>query len=501
MNNEYNLEYQHSRGKLHAIERIYKILDRNSFHEIGREISNCSSAYGIIEGTIPYDGVITGYGMINNKKVYIYSQDYSIKGGTVGLNHGRKIANLIDMAIETRCPIIGINDSGGARIQEGVEALEGYGKIFYQNTRASGIIPQISIVAGPCAGGAVYSPAITDFIFIVEKISNMFIAGPDVVKRMTGSNVSADELGGVPVHTIQSGVAHFCEPNEEECYRKVRKLIQILPSSCFIDEKINDEHIYFPKKFNTRINHIVPENFKKAYDMTKVICEIFDNNSFLEVHDNFATNIIVGFAKLCSITVGIVANQPKILAGALDCNASDKAARFIRFCDCYNIPIISLVDVPGFWPGVSQEKEGIIRHGAKLLYAYSEATTIKLTVVIRKAYGGAYLAMGSKALGSDFLCAWESAKIAVMGAESAVDILYKKQMQSLPKEEQDNFRDICVHEYEVESLNIMKIAKKGYVDEVIQPLETREKLFNHLLLSKNKKQDSYNVKKHGNIPL
>ncbi len=393
----YNMEKQHKLGKLHALERICMLLDEDSFREIGSNITNLEDAFNIKKGQFPYDGVITGYGTIGGQKVVIYSEDFTVIGGTLGKQHGFKIANAIKMAIENRCPVIGINDSGGARIQEGVNALAGYGEIFYYNTLASGYIPQISIIAGNCAGGAVYSPGITDFIFVIDDISQMFVTGPKVIKSVTNEDISASTLGGAGVHAAKSGVAHFHMPDERECFKRVRELIAIIPP-CYEDGYLHTnrssiEDYSSDVQFNESLANIIPEQSNQSYDIHDVIDGIVDAGTFLEVQEEFAQNVVVGFGRIKGVAIGIISNQPKFMAGCLDCDSSDKAARFIRYCDSFNLPIITLTDVTGFLPGKDQEYKGIIRHGAKLLYAYSEATTIKINIILRKAYGGAYIAM------------------------------------------------------------------------------------------------------------
>ncbi len=499
----YDLEKQHAKGKLHAIERITKLLDPGSFREIQSGVTNLEETFGLKPGQFPYDGVITGYGSVNGKKVFIYSEDFTVIGGTLGKQHGFKIANVIRLAIENRCPIIGINDSGGARIQEGVNALAGYGEIFYYNTLASGYIPQISIIAGNCAGGAVYSPGITDFIFVIDNVSKMFVTGPAVIKTVTNEDITPEALGGAAVHANQSGVAHFHCNNEENCFESVRKLLDTIPH--YYGEKVVDDRAFDDYKSNSvfqyDMQNIIPEERNKAYDIRDVIGNIADPESFVEVMEEFARNIVVGFGKLKGITVGFIANQPKFAAGALDVDASDKGARFIRYCDAYDIPLITLTDVPGFLPGSDQEKKGIIRHGAKLLYAYSEATTTKLNVILRKAYGGAYIAMCSKHLRADFVYAWPKAEIAVMGAEGAVDIIFARAMKSLSPEEKASFRQEKIDEYNKDFMNAKVAAWQGYIDEVIKPEATRERLYADILLLRNKKRLTSVEKKHGNIPL
>lgn len=492
---EYNLEMQHNKGKLHAIERILLLLDKDSFREIGSGITNYSPE-AFRGKKFPYDGVITGYGTINGRLVYIYSQDFTVCGGTLGLKHGRKIAHVIELAIKNKCPIIGINDSGGARIQEGVNALAGYGDIFYYNTMASGYIPQISIIAGACAGGAVYSPGITDFVFVIDNISKMFVTGPDVVKSVTGQVCTAEELGGAQIHATKSGVAHFYHDNEKSCLSQVRSLVTLLDQNDIYPEK---KETSIKKRFS-RIDSILPEESRKIYDVLDVIEELLDKNSFMEIQSEFAKNVVVGLGKLGSITVGIIANQPHYMGGILDCNSSDKAARFIRFCDSQNIPIISLVDVPGFMPGIEQEHMGIIRHGAKLLYAYAEATVPKLTVIMRKSYGGAYIGMCSKHLKADYVYAWPKAEIAVMGGEGAAKIIYKSAMKGMEPEDKKVFYNEKVEEYNKNFMNSRIAVEEGYVDEEILPSETRDRLYQDLFALKNKQEFSVQ-KKHGNIPL
>lgn len=499
----YQLEKQHAKGKLHAIERIRNLLDSNSFREIQSGITNLEETFGLKPGQFPYDGVITGYGSINGRKVYIYSEDFTVIGGTLGKQHGYKIANVIKQAIKNRCPVIGINDSGGARIQEGVNALAGYGEIFYYNTLASGYIPQISIIAGNCAGGAVYSPGITDFIFVIDKISQMYVTGPKVIKSVTNEDITSEALGGATVHASKSGVAHFHCNDEKNCFEQVKKLLDIIPQyyGDQADDKVEFSDYAAHSKFINEMRDIIPKERNKAYDVRDIIELISDKDTFIEIMQEFARNIVVGFAKLKGITVGFIANQPKFAAGALDCDASDKGARFIRYCDAYDIPMITLTDVPGFLPGSDQEQKGIIRHGAKLLYAYSEATTTKLNIILRKAYGGAYIAMCSKHLRADFVYAWPNAEIAVMGAEGAVDILFAKAMKGLSSTEKEEFREKKIEEYNKDFMNSKIAAMHGYVDEVIKPEATRERLYADILMLRDKRELVHVEKKHGNIPL
>ena len=497
--NKYNLEKQHAYGKYHAIERIYLLVDKGSFEEIGSRITN----YGYEEGNgrkrVAYDGVITGSGRINGEKVFIFSQDFTVNGGTLGLHHGKKISHLMQLAIKSKCPLIGVYDSGGARINEGVNALAGCGEMMYYNVLASGYIPQISVVVGPCAGAAAYSPAITDFVFMVEGVSSMFITGVDVVKSVTGEETTPQELGGAKVHTQKSGVAHFIYKKEKECYQAVRQLISILPSSCDVQRRTK-ESAYIEKDVTDLVN-IVPENELKIYDMRDVILKFIDTDSFIEVYQKFAPNMVAGFARLSGMTIGIVANQPNVNCGSIDCDSSDKAARFVRFCDSFNIPIVTLVDTPGYLPGISQEHNGIIRHGAKLLYAYAEATVPKVTVILRKAYGGAYIAMGSKHLGTDFVYAWPKAEIAVMGAEGAVLILNKKEINELQDIEKEAYIQQKIDEYKEKYINANIAVQEGYVDEIVEPSNMRKKIFSSLSILSMKTEYVSIYKKHGNIPL
>lgn len=501
----YNMEKQHKLGKLHALERICMLLDEDSFREIGSNITNLEDAFNIKKGQFPYDGVITGYGTIGGQKVMIYAEDFTVIGGTLGKQHGFKIANAIKMAIECRCPVIGINDSGGARIQEGVNAMAGYGEIFYYNTMASGYIPQISIIAGNCAGGAVYSPGITDFIFVIDDISQMFVTGPKVIKSVTNEDITANALGGASVHAGTSGVAHFHMPNEKECFKRVRELISIIPP-CYEEGYLHSNRPSINNynseiSFNEALAGIIPEQSNQSYDILDVIDGIVDSDSFLEVQKEFAQNVVVGFGRIKGVAIGIIADQPKYMAGCLDCDASDKAARFIRFCDSFNLPIVTLTDVPGFLPGKDQEYKGIIRHGAKLLYAYSEATTIKINIILRKAYGGAYIAMSSKHLRSDFVYAWPTAEIAVMGAEGAADILYSKKMKAMDPSERAAYRQEKIDEYNEKFMNPSIAAMHGYVDEIIKPEATRERIYGDIMILSEKRSIDGIKKKHGNIPL
>ena len=495
---QYNLEKQHAKGKLHAIERINLLCDKDSFNEIYSGVKHQCTSFGMENKEIPYDGVITGFGKINGRKVAIYAQDFTVQGGSLGHMHGKKIADLTKMAIDARCPVIGINDSGGARIQEGVDALGGYGNVFNQNVRASGAIPQISIIAGPCAGGAVYSPGITDFIFTIDSVSQMFITGPKVVKSVMFMDISADDLGGASIHSQKSGVAHFRCPTENDCYKKVRKLLDYIPHFFGDKEQIDTKFKFDEKKKAKQIASIIPENPKQGYNVRDVINCVIDDDSFLEVMSEFAINCVVGFGKLEGRTVGIVANNPAGVGGVLDCDASDKIARFIRYCDSFDIPLLTFVDVPGFIPGPQEEQKGIIRHGAKVIYAYSEATVPKLTVILRKAYGGAYIAMCSKHLGADFVFAWPKSEIAVMGAEGAIEILYAKEMKDPSKAEEIARK---TEEYKAEIMTPTIAAERGYITEIIEPSSTRKHLIDSYNFLETKIFTNKPLKKHGNIPL
>lgn len=477
---------QHSKGKLHAYERIEMLVDEDSFLEIGNDIKNTNKGISI-EEKIPYDGVITGFGCISGNKVFIYAQDFAVMGGTLGENHGKKIVNLMKLALKEEKPIIGILDSGGARIQEGAFALSQYGKVFNYNVKASGKIPQISIIVGPCAGGAVYSPALTDFVFIVDNIGKMFLTGAEVTNKALGTNYDKSTYGNSEYVSKRSGVAHFRYCNEEQCYINVKKLIIFLSN----------------KKFENNLpfrtwNFNLPSSSRRVYDMKLLIEQIVDRNSFIEVKKEFALNAITGFALIKGIRIGMVANQPYAKAGILDCDASDKIAEFVRFCDSFSIPIITLVDVPGFMPGEAEEAKGIIRHGAKIVYAYSESSVLKITIVIRKAYGGAYIAMGSKSLGTDYVFAWENAEIAVMGAKEAVSILYKKELNSLNDIEREKYYKDKAIEYQKLLVDIDNAAKWGLVDAVIKPEQTNEYIFRCLCQRENETSEMF---KHALNPL
>ncbi len=491
------IESQHKKGKLTARERLDLLLDPGSFNELDMFVTHRASDFGLDEQKILGDGVVTGYGKIDGRLVYVFSQDFTVFGGSMSEANSEKICKIMDLAMRNGAPIIGLNDGGGARIQEGVVSLGAYADIFLRNTLASGVVPQISAIMGPAAGGAVYSPAITDFIFMVENTSHMFVTGPDVLKTVTHEDVTFEELGGAMVHNATSGVAHFACPSEPDCIRMIRQLMSYLPSNNMEDApRITPKDS--PMRAETALDTIVPDNPNKPYDMKKIIEYIVDDNDFFEVQEYFARNIIIGFARMDGRAVGIVAQQPGALAGVLDINSSDKAARFVRFCDCFNIPLLTFVDVPGFLPGVAQEHNGIIRHGAKLLYAYCEATVPKITVITRKAYGGAYDVMSSKHVRGDINYAWPTAEIAVMGPEGAVNILFRNEIEQAPDPEQR--RKELIAEYTEKFNNPYIAASRGYIDEVIEPRHTRAKIINALEMLKNKR-DSNPPKKHGNIPL
>jgi len=490
------IEKQHKSGKLTARERLELLLDKGSFVELNKFVKHRCTFFGLDKMDLPADGVITGIGTIDGRQVAVFAQDFTVQGGSLGEMHAKKIMFLQDMAMNLGIPIVGINDSGGARIQEGVDSLFGYGGIFYRNTLSSGVIPQITVIAGPCAGGAVYSPAITDFVIMVDKIARMFITGPNVIKAVTGEEVTQEELGGAMAHNKISGVAHFMAQNDKAALQLVRRLLSYLPQNNMEEppEIAGDYEL----SVSNDINDLVPVDPKKAYDVRDVIKRVVDENSFLEVHEYFAPNMVIGFARITGKVVGIVANQPRIYAGAIDIDASDKAARFVRFLDAFNIPIVTFVDTPGFLPGVAQEHGGIIRHGAKLLYAYSEATVPKITIILRKAYGGAYICMGSQHLGADMVAAWPTAEIAVMGPEGAVNIVFRKEIEKADNPEE--LRQERIEEYKEKFANPYMAAQRGYVNDVIEPVSTRAWLAKALELTQTK-VESRPTKKHGNIPL
>jgi propionyl-CoA carboxylase beta chain len=491
------IQQQHDRGKMTARERILFLLDEGSFVELDKFMTHRCTDFGMENKKVLGDGVITGYGTISGRHVYVYAQDFTVFGGSLSGTQSKKICKLLDLAVKNGKPVIGLNDSGGARIQEGVESLGGYAEIFYRNTMASGVVPQISCIMGPCAGGAVYSPGITDFIFMVKKSSYMFLTGPDVIKTVTHEEVTMEELGGAVTHSTRSGVCHFASDDEKSCLLLIRELLSYLPSNNLDDTPLIKTSDPAERK-ESKLRTIIPENSKQAYDIKDIIEAVVDDNYFFEVQKDFAQNIVIGFASLKGRSVGIVANQPKVLAGCLDNNASLKAARFVRFCDAFNIPIITFVDVPGFLPGTEQEYGGIIKHGAKLLYAYAEATVPKITVITRKAYGGAYCVMASKQLRSDINFTYPSAEIAVMGPEGAVAIVFRGELQKSQNAEAE--RKKLVQDYEDTFATPYKAAELGFVDEIIFPETTRPKLIQALEMLKNKR-DKMPPKKHGNIPL
>ena len=494
---EKRIEKQHKSGKMTARERINMLMDEGSFVEIDAFVKHRCTEFGMEKEETPAEGVVTGYGTVDGRLVYVYAQDFTVSGGSLGEMHAKKICKVLDLALKMGAPVVGINDSGGARIQEGVDALSGYGQIFYRNTMASGVVPQISVIMGPCAGGAVYSPALTDFIFMVDKTSQMFITGPQVIKAVTGEEVSAEALGGGMTHNSTSGVAHFLSQNEEACIADIKRLLIFLPSNNMETAPIFDSQDD-ANRLEENLNTIIPESSNKAYDMKDIIRTVVDNGDFFEVQPYYAQNIITGFARLNGASIGIIANQPKVLAGCLDINASDKAGRFIRTCDAFNVPILNLIDVPGFLPGTTQEYGGIIRHGAKMLYAYSEATVPIVNVITRKAYGGAYLAMCSKDLGADMVFAWPQAEIAVMGPEGAANIIFKRDIENA--ENPAAARAEKIQDYKDRFATPYIAASRGYVDDVIEPSTTRQRLISafDMLASKRETRPS---KKHGNLPV
>jgi propionyl-CoA carboxylase beta chain len=490
------IESQHKKGKLTARERIQLLMDEGSFEEVGMLVTHRSRDFGMEKEIYPGDGVVTGYGTVNGRLVYVYSQDFTVFGGSLSETHAEKIIKIMDLAMQNGAPVVGLNDSGGARIQEGVMSLAGYAEIFYRNVKSSGVIPQISAIMGPCAGGAVYSPAMTDFIMMVEQTSYMFVTGPNVVKTVTHETVTSEELGGAETHASKSGVTHFACANEVECIENIKQLLSFMPQNCEEDAPVYEYEA--GDEIRAKLNDIIPANPNQPYDMKEVIEELVDGGSFLEVHKNYAENIVVGFARIGGRSIGVVANQPASLAGVLDINSSKKAARFVRFCDAFNIPLLVLVDVPGFLPGTDQEWNGIITNGAKLLYALCEATVPKVTVITRKAYGGAYDVMNSKHIGADMNYAWPTAEIAVMGAKGAAEIIFKKEISEaadpeakLKEKEQ---------EYLEKFANPYGAAARGFIDEVIMPADTRTKLMKAFKMLEHKVVNMPK-RKHGNIPL
>ena len=489
------IDRQHSKGKLTARERLAILFDNGEYHEINQMIESRSTDFGMQDKKVPGDGIVTAWGLINGRLAYAASQDFTVSGGSGGEEYALKMCKLLELAIKTRAPFINLNDSGGARIEEGICSLSAYSRLFYLNSVASGLIPQIAAIMGPCAGGAAYSPALCDYIFMVRGTSQMYLTGPSVVKTVTMEDVTAEELGGADVHMSRSGVAHFAYDDDVSCLNGIRRLLSYLPSNC--DEKPP----YLagkPMNLCRGLDKVVVENSRLIYDVHAVIGSFVDRHSFMEVQPDFAKNIVVGFARLEGQTVGIVANQPKFLAGSLDYNAGDKSARFVRFCDCFNIPLITLVDVPAFLPGKDQEYNGVIRHGATLLYAYSEATVPKICLILRKGYGGAFCAMNSKSMSADIVYAWPIAQIAVMGSMGAVNIIFNKQIKNA--EDPARVRDELVQEYEEKFMNPYYAASRGFVDEVILPAETKDRLVVALEMLKNKKEDRP-AKKHDNMPM
>ncbi|HEY0378819.1 MAG TPA: acyl-CoA carboxylase subunit beta [Pyrinomonadaceae bacterium] len=491
------IEKQHASGKMTARERLDFLLDEGTFEEFDKLVVHRSRDFGLDKQLYPGDGVVTGHGLVDGRRVFVFAQDFTVFGGSLSETHAEKICKVMDLALKVGAPVVGLNDSGGARIQEGVVSLGGYADIFLRNTLASGVVPQISCIMGPCAGGAVYSPAITDFNVMVKDTSYMFITGPDVIKTVTHEDVTKDELGGALTHNRISGVAHFVADSDEHALRMVRELLSFIPSNN-MDDPPAGPATDPPDRVEERLNSIIPESSNQPYDIREVVNAVVDDGYFFEVHQHFAPNIVVGFARIGGRSVGIVANQPAYLAGVLDIDASVKGARFVRFCDCFNIPLVTFEDVPGFLPGVSQEHGGIIRHGAKLLYAYAEATVPKVTVITRKAYGGAYCVMASKHIRTDINFAWPTAEIAVMGAEGAVGLLYRRELAEA--ENPAGARKARVSEFEEKFANPYVAAERGFVDEVIEPALTRPKLIRALTLLQNKR-DTNPPKKHGNIPL
>jgi propionyl-CoA carboxylase beta chain len=491
------IDKQHQQGKLTARERITLLLDEGSFNEIGQFVEHRATTFGLEKQHFAGDGVVTGFGTIHGRMVYVFSQDFTVLGGSLSETHAAKICRIMDLAMKNGAPVIGLNDSGGARIQEGVVSLAGYADIFYRNTRASGVVPQISVIMGPCAGGAVYSPALTDFVFMVEETSYMFVTGPNVVKTVTHEEVTSEALGGAKTHAEKSGVNHFTAANDVECLKKVRDLVTYFPQNANELAPQPKQFTFSANKLET-IKHIMPDNVNIPYDIRKVVECVIDDNSFREVQEDFAKNIVVGFARLEGRSIGIIANQPSAMAGVLDIDASRKGARFVRFCDSFNIPLLVFEDVPGFLPGTDQEWRGIITHGAKLLYAFSEATVPRVTVITRKAYGGAFDVMNSKNIGADMNYAWPTAEIAVMGAKGAAEIIFKREIAEAAnpeeklKEKEAEYADLFANPY--------RAAERGIIDDVILPEETRSKLIAAFKMLENK-AETLPYKKHGNIPL
>jgi acetyl-CoA carboxylase carboxyltransferase component len=497
MGGEEAVKKQHDRGKLTARERINLLFDPGTFRETDIFMKHRGILFGLDKMEIPADGVITGYGKVHGRPVCVFSQDFTARAGTLGEMHSKKICKILDMALKSGVPVVGFNDSGGARIQEGVDSLSAYGQIFYRNAIASGVVPQISAIMGPCAGGAVYSPAMTDFVFMVKETSHMFITGPDVIKAVLGEVITFEDLGGAVAHNTKSGVAHFACDNDSHAIERIKELLTYLPSNN-IEEPPRVDTGDSPHRTDPALDSIIPDQPTAFYDMKDVIRSIVDNGDFCEVHELYAMNIVVGFARLDGRTIGIIANQPKVLAGCLDVNSSDKATRFIRFCDCFNIPMLTIADVPGYLPGSEQEWSGIIRHGAKLLWCYSEATVPKITLITRKDYGGSYLAMCSRDLGCDMALAWPTAEIAVMGAEGAANIIFRREIKAA--EDPEAKREEKIADYRERLYNPYIAASRGYIDAVILPSETRPRLIEALEVLCTKRE-SLPPKKHGNIPM
>lgn len=494
---EKGIQKQHDRGKYTARERLQMLFDEGSFVELDKFVTHRCTNFGMEKKEAPGEGVITGYGTVEGRLIYAFAQDFTVLGGSLGEMHAKKICKVLDLALKMGAPCIGLNDSGGARIQEAIDALSGYGQIFFRNTRASGVIPQLSVIMGPCAGGAVYSPALTDFIFMVKNTSQMFITGPQVIKTVTGEVVTAEQLGGAMTHNSTSGVAHFAADTEEECFNQIKGLLSYIPNNNLEEAPVYDTGDD-PERQDESLNTIIPDNPNAPYDMKDVIVKIADNGEMFEVQPYFAQNMITAYIRLNGRSIGVIANQPKFMAGCLDINASDKAARFIRFCDCFNIPVLNLVDVPGFLPGTNQEYGGIIRHGAKMLYAYAEATVPKVTLVTRKAYGGSYLAMCSSDMGADQVIAWPTAEIAVMGASGAANIIFRKEIKAAKNQEAK--RAELIKSYEDRFATPYVAAERGFVDQVIEPATTRPVLINAFEMLQTKRE-TLPAKKHGNIPL
>lgn len=492
-----SIEKQHAKGKLTARERLDLLMDDHSFVELDSFVTHHCTHLGMEDKDLPGEGVVTGYGTIEGRLTFVFAQDFTVMGGSLGEMHAQKICKVLDLAVKMGAPVIGLNDSGGARIQEGVDALSGYGQIFRRNSLASGVIPQISAILGPCAGGAVYSPALMDFIFMVEKTSQMFITGPRVIEAVTGEKISVERLGGSMTHNQKSGVAHFSMKSEEECLATIKELLSYLPSNYLEDPPLQKSEDH-GDRVDLSLRELLPANEKKGYDVRLLLSSILDKGRYLEIQSHYARNIVTSFGRLHGQSIGIIANQPTVMSGCLDIDASDKAARFIRFCDAFNIPLLNVVDVPGFLPGIQQEFGGIIRHGAKMLYAYSESTVPKVTLLLRKAHGGSYLAMCSKDLGADQVIAWPSAQVAVMGPEGAANIIFRKEIEESQDPEKTRLEK--VEEYKERFANPYIAAQRGYIDEIIDPKDTRPVLINAFTMAFNKREKNPG-KKHSNLPL